>query len=103
MNANKDNELGGKGPRIHHTPGPWSYYHRRDGHGNFHVGPDDRNSPPVAVTLHQSKLALERCNARLIAAAPDLLAAAELVIRNWSEGNLAEAVRQLDAAVASAR
>jgi hypothetical protein len=44
----------------------------------------------------------QEANARLIAAAPELLAAARLVIERWSSGDLADAVRQLDAAVIAA-
>jgi hypothetical protein len=40
---------------------------------------------------------------RLKLAAQNLLDAAELVVARWSQGNLADAVRQLDAAVAKAR
>jgi hypothetical protein len=40
---------------------------------------------------------------RLRLAARDLLEAAELVVARWSEGDLAEAVRALDAAVAKAK
>jgi hypothetical protein len=36
-------------------------------------------------------------------AAPELLAAAELVVERWSQGDLAEAVRMLDAAVTAAK
>jgi hypothetical protein len=40
---------------------------------------------------------------RLRLAARDLLDAAELVVARWSEGDLAGAVRQLDAAIANAK
>jgi hypothetical protein len=40
---------------------------------------------------------------RLHLAASDLLAAAELVIARWERGDLAEAVRGLDAAIAKAK
>ena len=40
---------------------------------------------------------------RLRLAARDLLEAAELVVARWSEGDLADAVRQLDAAIANAK
>jgi len=42
-------------------------------------------------------------NMRLRLAAPDLLESAELVVARWSEGDLAEAVRALDAAIAKAK
>ena len=40
---------------------------------------------------------------RLRLAAQDLLDAAELVVARWSQGELADAVRQLDAAIAKAK
>jgi len=40
---------------------------------------------------------------RLRLAAPDLLDAAELVVARWEQGDLAEAVRELDAAIAKAK
>jgi hypothetical protein len=40
---------------------------------------------------------------RLRLAASDLLEAAELVVARWSEGDLAEAVRALNAAIANAK
>ena len=40
---------------------------------------------------------------RLRLAAPELLAAAELVVARWERGDLAEAVRQLEAAIATAK
>lgn len=41
-------------------------------------------------------------HARLQIAAPSLLKAARLVVSRWSEGDLADAVRQLEAAIAEA-
>jgi hypothetical protein len=40
---------------------------------------------------------------RLRLAASDLLAAAELVVARWERGDLADAVRELDAAIAKAK
>jgi hypothetical protein len=40
---------------------------------------------------------------RLRLAAPDLLAAAEKVVARWEQGDLAEAVRELDAAIEAAK
>lgn len=42
-------------------------------------------------------------NQRLMCAAPDLLQAGQLVIDRWSQGDLAEAVRMLDAAIRKAK
>jgi hypothetical protein len=88
-----------------HTPGPWIYEYSpwtaQDGkeipafevHGTEKVCDTNENRPAEE----------QEANARLIAAAPDLLEAAELVIVRWSEGDLAEAVRFLDSAVAAAK
>jgi hypothetical protein len=40
---------------------------------------------------------------RLRLAARDLLEAAELVVARWEQGDLADAVRQLDAVIATAK
>ena len=40
---------------------------------------------------------------RMRLAAPELLAAAEKVVARWEQGDLADAVRQLDAAIAKAK
>jgi len=89
-----------------HTPGPW----RHD--WQFIVAPDsagihlDIYIAEIAETDEDGRVASpeqQEANARLIAAAPDLLEAAELVIARWSEGDLAEAVRFLDSAVAAAK
>jgi hypothetical protein len=55
----------------------------------------DANNDEVAVWLDDD------LRSRL--AAPDLLAAAELVVARWERGDLAEAVRGLDAAIAKAK
>jgi hypothetical protein len=44
-----------------------------------------------------------QANCDLIIAAPDLLKAGEEVIATWTRGDLAAAVRKLDAAIAKAR
>jgi hypothetical protein len=88
-----------------HTPGPWeivptvqsdrkNIFSTRKGN-EYHIG--------TLISGSRSSLRVFRANTRLIAAAPDLLEAAELVIARWSEGDLAEAVRMLDAAVSSAK
>ncbi len=72
-----------------HTPGPWMIYDNRVGYPV--VGPDDGDGGPdereaVAMVFGRSHGASyddareqEAANARLIAAAPDLLAALEMV------------------------
>ncbi len=88
-----------------HTPGPW----RHD--WQFIVAPDPAGIHPdiyiaeIAETDDEGRIAppeQQQGNASLIAAAPALLEAALLVIERWSQGDLAEAVRMLDSAVAEA-
>jgi hypothetical protein len=88
-----------------HTPGPWLHS------DNFIVAPDpagihvDIYIAEIIETDDEGRLAPRRqrvANACLIAAAPALLEAAMLVIQRWSSGDLAEAVRLLDGAVAEA-
>jgi hypothetical protein len=93
-------------PRVSHTPGPWENdYH-------FIVAPDPRGLhrdiyiAEIADRDDEGRVASPRqqsANARLIAAAPDLLRAAETVVSRWEKGDLAEAVRYLDAAIATAK
>jgi hypothetical protein len=56
---------------------------------------NDANNHELAVWLDE--------DLRLRLAASDVLEAAELVVARWSEGDLAEAVRQLDAAIGKAK
>ena len=84
-----------------HTPGPW-FYNRDEGgiHGHAISTGDyiicDLPDGGDGAAPHTE------ANARLIAVAPDLFDAAVLVIDSWSSGDLAGAVRMLDAAVAYA-
>lgn len=59
-----------------HTPGPWKFGHL--GTEAFWIGPD-YNQTPVAHVDHDMEYARDnsRANARLIAAAPELLEALE--------------------------
>jgi hypothetical protein len=68
----------------------------------FRIYPEDSPEAFIAQTNEDLPLEVQRDNARLMADAPRLLAAAALVIDRWAKGDLAEAVRQLDAAVISA-
>jgi hypothetical protein len=88
-----------------HTPGPW------ESDWQFIVAPDPNGVHPdiyiaeIAETDEDGRVASpeqQEANACLIAAAPALLDAALLVIRRWTQGDLAEAVRGLDAAVSAA-
>jgi hypothetical protein len=88
-----------------HTPGPWHH------DWQFIVAPDPAGLHPdiyiaeIVETDDEGRMAPRRqqeANANLIAAAPALLEAALLVIERWSRGDLADAVRMLDSAVAEA-
>jgi hypothetical protein len=91
--------------KLTHTPGPWTYcyspYTAQDGHEipAFEVHGDEK----VCDTNEDRPAGEQEANARLIAAAPDLLEAAEKVIASWESGDLAGAVRQLDAAIQLAK
>lgn len=63
-----------------HTPGPWAHVWRED-RGNFRIGPDDGKTMPVASTVNQGDRENEEANARLIAAAPELLASLSEIVR----------------------
>ena len=91
-----------------HTPGPWSYHSWGKGsgksfgietadhrHGIAGVTPNGNASTLVSMKQHEA-------NARLIAAAPELLEACQAIIDNWESGDLADAARQCFSAVAAA-
>jgi len=89
-----------------HTPGPWRHVWQ------FIVAEDPNGIHPdiyiaeIAETDEDGRVASpeqQQANGCLIAAAPALLEAAEQVIERWAEGDLAGAVRMLDAAVALAK
>jgi len=91
-------------PKSAHTPGPWIYeYSPWISQGRTEIPAFEiHGEEKVCDTNEDRPIEEQEANARLIAAAPDLLAAAELVIQRWSQGDLAEAVRMLDSAVAQA-
>ena len=89
----------------HHTPGPWSH------EWGYIVAPDPKGIHPdiyiddLAGIDDEGRVpsdAQQKANGRLLAAAPQLLAAARLVVERWCEGDLADAVRALDSAIAEA-
>ena len=98
---------------MSHTPGPWVIdYEGTTGHIKAFVrdktptvckyGTDYRGERHSALELQHQDAA----NARLIAAAPDLLAAAEKVIACGAlprERHLCEAIRELENAVKKAK
>lgn len=70
-----------------HTPGPWA---ARTGRANTTV----YAGPAYAVAL-----GCRAADARLIAAAPELLEACRAVVDRWERGDLAEAARMCEAAI----
>lgn len=56
-----------------HTPGPWGYVY--DGSSTWSVGPYDDPQVGSVLTVYDRKDDRARANARLIAAAPDMLTA----------------------------
>ena len=82
---------------MSHTPGPWTAFPREtaDGHDRVVAGPPGPNETRVALTRHFP-------NARLIAAAPDLLAALEH-IATLGDVNADEAPGVARAAIAKAK
>lgn len=97
---------------MERTPGPW--YWDDGGYGEdcdppepgkrwISIYDDDDSEVCVIVNRTGSFSSNQFANARLIAATPELLEAAEEVLANWSSGDLAAAVRELDAAVKKAK
>jgi hypothetical protein len=75
-----------------HTPGPWKYLDRGNDHTNHLIANEKGDAgiaQPIARIHEPEKLYIEemRANARLIAAAPDLLAALIQLrqVANWGE------------------
>jgi hypothetical protein len=87
---------------THHTPGPWSF-HPTEG-ANFSIGISGGRH--VADCSRNANIPTEEkaANARLIAAAPDLLEAAKAAVENWNHGQPRAFVREtLLAAIAKAQ
>lgn len=66
-----------------HTPGPWSVHRWRAGKLRFISVNEDAQDTPIARLYERLDI---NANARLIAAAPDLLAACEEALTLWSVG-----------------
>lgn len=80
-----------------HTPGPWTHAH--DGHGAFSIETDNCDGLQICYVRN-------RDNARLIAAAPELLEALDKLASgylgaNWDTG-LQDRIRNARAAIAKA-
>jgi hypothetical protein len=77
-----------------HTPGPWTFTRREDYRNvSFYVAQqDDAPYTPdysdvatlIAETARSEREIIQEANARLIAAAPDLLAALQVVLRDYT-------------------
>lgn len=100
---------------IQHTPGPWHIEPLQADLGlSIAICKADRGIIAVIQAPEDDELPEftreeDEANARVIAAAPELLAAleaqaeaAQAVIDNWAEGDLAAAVRTLDASISPA-
>jgi hypothetical protein len=90
-----------------HTPGPWMAYNSDNGRILKHWrirGDCVRNDPPFAVVDSGGKMLpeYEAANARLMAAAPALLAACEEIIEHETDDWDAR-MRTIRAAVAAAK
>jgi hypothetical protein len=90
---------------LTHTPGPW------DCDLDYIVAPDPNGRHPdiyIAEIAHSDdegrvvSYEEQHANRQLIAAAPDLLAACQMVINRWEQGDLAEAARACADAIAKA-
>lgn len=81
-----------------HTPGPWEI--EKD---TLTVIADGELVAMVAFHSKHSRVLEDLGNASLIAAAPQLLKAAEGVIDAWNSGDLAAAVRVLSHAINKAK
>lgn len=94
--------------RTTHTAGPWT---ASEFDGRYYVTPEsdlclyvaDINSPKEDPEGRYPTAAKRRANAELIAAAPEMLAALENIVKRWESGDLAAAVRRGAAMARKAR
>jgi hypothetical protein len=85
--------------QTQHTPGDWHV----ESHDHFYKVCDEQGVTIADIPIQPlDPQEWAEANARLIAGAPALLDAALLVIDRWTHGDLAEAVRILNAAAATA-
>lgn len=96
-----------------YSPAPWTYdfnpysLHRED---DSHIAAveipayeiNDAEGTKIFDTNEDLPDDLQNANARLATAAPDLLAACQLVVTRWEHGDLAEAARACSDAIADA-
>lgn len=89
-----------------HTPGPWDVCRRAHLHGVQHVDHSGKMYDVCRVDWHSFYKPDHRAeaNARLIAAAPDLLEALQAILHTYDDGGvpLNKAFRMANAAIARA-
>ena len=93
--------------KAKHTPGPWKYHLGRGTNPRFHIHASGGYQIASTTELERHPQAydeneLREANARLIAAAPDLLAACKTMRDDWENGNLSHAIQLIGAAIAKA-
>ncbi len=85
-----------------HTPGPWTISHESDGAWIYGgLSPKD-NAPALARVYPDSRWHNSKANARLIAAAPQLLKACKDLIDFTSETPASQKIMNARAAIAKA-
>jgi hypothetical protein len=94
----------------HHSPIPWTYEYnpytlqRGDAAAEelpaFEIFDAEQNK--IFETNEDMPCEIQEANARLASAAPELLEACRLVVARWEQGDLAEAARSCQAAIAEA-
>ena len=84
------------------TPGPWTFERRGMGHGYDIVG--GSLGETIVYDVRNSRHEKAVANARLIAAAPDLLTALQAILHTYDDGGvpLASAFEMANAAIAKA-
>ena len=94
-----------------HTPGPWTFRPSPDNEEQYWIdGPiglnpmvhDEKIGPPIANTTLRPWITESEANARLMAAAPDLLAALKDLLPMWESGIKEPWVEAARAAIAKA-
>ncbi len=80
-----------------HTPGPWKFCESDD------ARVPDRIVSQTGVTIASGTVGVNRADAALISAAPDMLAALETMLAYWDKGSFHPAIDQACAAISRAK